>query len=312
MLLTQTTVRSGSRRRSISGDVTSDRFHGSSSVRSTTTIRGHPARSRVAGGCTTPRSPAYSTTAVSVGAGDTSTYGTPARRHRSTTHVTGVPGRRAFLLQRLVVLVDHDRCREVGTRRPGSGAGPDHDVDTTGRVRPVVGDHGDRQPGPTKPRRQQRHRVVLGNDDQRRTTPHRRQDRRHHVGPRRQPQYSPAGAEQVACRRRGGTGSRARAPIGRQRHDGTTGRRRHEERPDPARRPADRRPLGQVEQLRRTVRGPSPSAIGFSAIGSRVDRRPSAGASSIAATQPPIRRPWSSTRTSVPTPTCGDSSCGTR
>ena len=42
----------GSRSRSISGDVTSERFHGSSSDRSTTSTIGQPARSRDRGGCT--------------------------------------------------------------------------------------------------------------------------------------------------------------------------------------------------------------------------------------------------------------------
>jgi hypothetical protein len=40
--------------------------------------------------------------------------------------------------------------------------------------------------------------------------------------------------------------------------------------------------------------------------------RPSLGSAATAATQPPIRRPWSSTRTTVPTRTCADSSGGIR
>ena len=84
MLLTQTTVRSGLRIRSISVEVTSDFFHGSSFVRSTMVIFGQAARSRVNGGWTTPDSPAAVTTAVSEGAGEISRCGTPLRRHRST------------------------------------------------------------------------------------------------------------------------------------------------------------------------------------------------------------------------------------
>ena len=84
ILLTQTTVRSGLRIRSINAEVTSDFFHGSSLVRSTTVIVGHAERSRMNGGCTTPPSPAAVSIAVSVGAGETTRCGTPRRRHRST------------------------------------------------------------------------------------------------------------------------------------------------------------------------------------------------------------------------------------
>ena len=84
MLLTQTTDRESSRSTSISADVRSERFHGSSLRRSTTVTIGQPARSRSRGGWTTPAAPSVST-ATNVGAGDTATIGTPARRHRSAT-----------------------------------------------------------------------------------------------------------------------------------------------------------------------------------------------------------------------------------
>jgi hypothetical protein len=63
--------------------VTSDVFHGSSRLRSTTSTIGHDARSASIAG----RTSTWSTAArpVTVGQGDTSTQAAPARRARSTT-----------------------------------------------------------------------------------------------------------------------------------------------------------------------------------------------------------------------------------
>ncbi len=56
--------------------------------------------------------------------------------------------------------------------------------------------------------------------------------------------------------------------------------------------------------------GPWPLTLAIGLSDSTV--RPSAGSSTIAETQPPIRRPWSSTRTIVPTRTRADRSGGIR
>ena len=81
VLLMHTTVRAGSRRCAMSSAVTSDRFHGSTSLRSMTSTIGQPARSRSRGG----RVNGPHSSAVSVGHGDTSNNRAPARRHRSTS-----------------------------------------------------------------------------------------------------------------------------------------------------------------------------------------------------------------------------------
>ena len=52
-------------------------------------------------------------------------------------HIAGVPRRRPLLLQRLVVLVDHDHHRELGARGPRRGPSPDDDIDTSGSARPT-------------------------------------------------------------------------------------------------------------------------------------------------------------------------------
>ncbi len=82
VLCTHTTVRSGLRRCLISGDVTSDVFHGSSRPRSTTSTNGQPARSSSIAG-RRRRSPTAASPAT-VGHGDTSSTSAPARRARST------------------------------------------------------------------------------------------------------------------------------------------------------------------------------------------------------------------------------------
>ena len=186
------TMRSpGVRSRSISGEVTSERFHGSSSDRSTTLTAGQPARSRDRGGCTTPAEAAYSTTAVRVGVGETSTSGTPARRHRSASTSracqVGVP----------VPPGVPRRARRARPQRPGPYTVPsaaERDPMTTSTparaAAPTVGHRRHRESGPRQPDREQRH-LTLGRGDHQHGARRGageldcRQQGRHHVGARR-------------------------------------------------------------------------------------------------------------------------------
>ena len=118
MFDTHTTRSPGVRSRSISGEVTSERFHGSSSDRSTMVTVGHPARSRDRGGWTTPCDPAWCTTAVSVGCGrdqQERNAGAPASLGQ---HVPGMPCGRPLLLQRLVVFVEQHCNRQAPRTAP--------------------------------------------------------------------------------------------------------------------------------------------------------------------------------------------------
>ncbi len=79
---THTTVCSSLRRWAINAGVTSDRFHGSSRPRSTTSTMGHPLRSSSIDGRRSR--PPTASSPLTVGHGETSSTGTPARRPRST------------------------------------------------------------------------------------------------------------------------------------------------------------------------------------------------------------------------------------
>ena len=110
-----TTVRSGSRRWRISSDVTSERFHGSSSVRSITSTIGQPARSR---SMRRPRQRAPLERRQRR-AGETSNTGAPARRApldrpRRGRARSAIPPPAAPRRARR----DHDRRSEVRARRP--------------------------------------------------------------------------------------------------------------------------------------------------------------------------------------------------
>ena len=136
------------RRWAISGEVTSDVFHGSSRLRSTTSTIGH--RPLVVDRRARQPDPDRGERRSPSG---TATPGAPApraRRARSTSDVAGVPRRAALLLQRLVVLVEHDHRGEAGARRPCRDAGADDDVDAGRRRRPLLRAHGDAESGPAQ------------------------------------------------------------------------------------------------------------------------------------------------------------------
>ena len=122
VLCTHTTVRSASRRWAISGDVTSDVFHGSSRG-AVDDLDDRPAGALVVDRRAPQPAPDRGQRRRPSG---TATRAAPARRPRrarSTSDVAGVPRRAALLLQRLVVLVDDDDRGEVRgtapTPRPG-------------------------------------------------------------------------------------------------------------------------------------------------------------------------------------------------
>ena len=113
-LSTQTAGPSASRSASASDSVSSP-APGGSSRRSTTSARGQPRASTSGGGASSSASGTAS--ASTVGAGDTTDHDAPARARPFVQHVARVPRGRAFLLQRLVGVVDDDRGREIGHRR---------------------------------------------------------------------------------------------------------------------------------------------------------------------------------------------------
>ena len=113
-------------------------------------------------------------------------------------HVAGVPRRRPLLLQRLVVLVDHDHHRELGARRPGRGPSPDDDIDAGSGARPLV--RHERGPHTAAPQRR-RHRLGPRrgrHHDERRTTCRSGHDRVDRRRGRRQQQHAATVGEHVA------------------------------------------------------------------------------------------------------------------
>ena len=192
-----------------------------------------------------------------------------------------MPRRRPLLLQRLVVLVDHDRRSELGARCPRCRARADHHVDTRraaaqsfGTVATVSPARDSRIPSSatcscdgattrTDPRGSRR---IDG-----------RQQGRHHVGTRRETQHATAAIEQRRRGRRGRTERRRTGVIERQPDDGTVGdavTRNGRIR----RRPNEPKPTRQIDELGRR---PCPrhlddrfqddrlEAIGFGTVGER-------------------------------------------
>ena len=230
----------------MSGDVTSDVFHGSSRLRSTTSTSGQPARSSSIAGRAS-RSPTAARP-LTVGHGDTSSTGAPARRRPLDDHVAGVPRRAALLLQRLVVLVDDDGGGEVRARRPRRDARPDHHVDAGRRSRPLLRAHGDAEPGAPQAGGVEPGAVGRRHDDQHRPATGGGQQRRQHVVGRRHPHRAATRRQQA---RRGSAGRlRPRTRAAARRQPGHVRRRAggHEERPQPPGGPTDRRPAGELDQ----------------------------------------------------------------
>ena len=185
----------------MSGDVTSDVFHGSSRLRSTTSTSGQPARSSSIAGAPT-RSPTAARPAT-VGHGDTSSTGAPARACPLDDDVAGVPRRAALLLQRLVVLVDDDGGGEVRARRPRRDPRADHDVDAGRGRRPLLRAHGDAEPGAPQAGGVEPGPVGRRHDDQHRPAAGGGEQHGQHVVVRRQPQRAATARQQA---RRGGAG----------------------------------------------------------------------------------------------------------
>ena len=193
---------SGSRIRSISAEVTSDFFHGSSSVRSTTSTCGQCSRSRSAVGWTGPSGPASSSMATSVGIGDTYTTGTPARKHRSA-----ITSRACHVGDRSSWSASSCSSITIAAAIPAHGIHAADRVPTTtstppGRGRPVVGNERDGGPGPAEPRGEQRRVGGSGHHHERRPERDRRQHRREHVAARRKPKHPASRLEQLGGRRR--------------------------------------------------------------------------------------------------------------
>ena len=250
-----------------------------------------PARRR------SPAAPRRSPTAarpITVGHGDTSSTGAPARAARSTTHVAGVPRRAALLLQRLVVLVDDDGGGEVRARRPRRRPRRR----SRRRRRPPRAAHscghdGDGQPGAPQPGGVEPGR---GRATARRPAPARAPAAASSTGStssvggsRSTPPPPPSSARGAG---RGRLRPRARAAARRQPGDVRRRAGGDEERPQPPGRPADRRPAGEVDQLgRRTTRadlGDRPQAVDVERpVGAGRARRPSRRRAGRAAARAP-------------------------
>ncbi len=185
------------------------------------------------------------------GHGDTSSTGSAGTPGPLDDDVAGVPRRAALLLQRLVVLVEHDGRGEVGARRPRRGAGTDDDVDTAGGERPLP-----RQRPPRSARRGGAGSppAVPGRPTARRPASARARQRRGARAPRRRSacvrSIPPPAASSRAAGWLAGSGGR-RCAVTRQRGDVVGRAGGDEERPQPAGGPAHRRPPGEVDQLRR-------------------------------------------------------------
>ena len=297
VLCTHTTRTPGVRSSRINADDSSDVLHGSSSLRSTTSTIGHPARSSSTGSRASV--PPTAATPATLGHGDVASTAAPTRRARSTSDVAGVPGGRPLLLQRLVVLVDHDGGAQARARRPRGRRAP-MTTSTPAAAAPTVAARprprarGARapppspRPGPPSASRRASDRAAR-----------RRRSRRAATSPaaasaRPRP---PASTSAAAVRDR-----RARSPrptrcdaAAATRHVRRRAR-RDEERAQPAGRPAHRRPRGELDQLRSRARATRQRATRLQPF----RRQPPARGSS-AITQPRTRRPCSGTRTIVPT-----------
>jgi hypothetical protein len=307
MLLTHTTARSGSRRRAMSSDVTSERFHGSSSVRSTTVTWAIPC-ARVCAADARRR---------------------PGRRSRRL-HSAWVPATRARTARRCGGSVRRPRPRacQVGLRsfcrasscsssttaaaRSRHGAHAAVRVPITTSTPPAAAAQSSGTTATESPARRSRvarsatvscsgattsvgprptaARIVgiTSTRGARRSTPP--------PAAKRSLVAGDAGAGVIPVRRSGGRRTTARCG------DAVTRNGR-------MRRPAHRTEAHSASS-NRSAAGPCPVtlAIGFSVS----TGRPSLVPAETEATQPPMRRPWSSTRTIEPTSTTAARSAGIR
>ncbi len=252
VLCTHTTVRSGWRRWAINGDVTSEVRHGSSRLRSTTSTIGHPARSAsIDGFVSRPRA---AESPATVGHGDTSTTGAPARRARSTT-----TSRACHVGLRSSCSASSCSSTTTTAARSGHGAhAADRAPMTTstpaGGRRPLLRGVGDGQTRPPQPDRVDTGPVRRRHDDQRRAQARGRGDDRDGVAPRCEPHRSPSLREQVGGARMHRIDPGPRRPSGRQADDVRRRAGAHEERAQSTRCPAHGRPAGEVDQIGRRAR----------------------------------------------------------
>ena len=164
--------------------------------------------------------------------------------------VPSVPCRGTFFLQGVVMLIEHHDHRECRNGGPHRRSRPNDDVDTRRRRRPIVRIRRRRSSeSPTfgrdssRPRQRRRH-------DQRRTKRHCRSNDHHRVGCRSEQNETPRSAEQrlqcgvtaVLCNVATLRGTESMNSLRRRRRDeeGTT-----------TRGPTRRRPLGEIDDLRR-------------------------------------------------------------
>ena len=265
---------------------------------------GQPARSSVDRWSRAPRSCAQCS-AVADGHGDTSTHRHAGPPARARSHVAGVPGRRALLLQRLVVLVEHHDRAPVRARRPHRAATADHHVDARRRRAPTrSGMHGRRVARPAQPGRQPTSLVDRWVDDQRRPAAQRLDDHRQRVAGRRQANH----AAEASRRRRRRARSIGRRSAARQRA-----------RPSPADWP--RPGSGRSRLAAQRMRGPRGQV---DELGRRADARPlgdrhepcrARSIRRVGRARRPSRRPGdraAATRTIDPTATRARSGSGTR
>ena len=247
------------------------------------------------------RSPAYSTTATSVGAGEINTVGTPARRHRSTT-----TSRACHVGDRSSCSASSCSSTTTAAAIPAHGAhaaerGPITTSTPAAAAAQSSTARGHRQPGPRESRATPPalRRGVAGPPA--RVGPNRTADNNAGITserggsrstpPRRQQRVVAGDFGPTAPRTRPST----RAAVRRRRASGDAVTRNGR-----IRRAAQRTDAhsGEFEQLRREGPAPVTLAIGFS---DSTGRPPAVSSSVSSMTHPPIRRPCSSTRTIVPT-----------
>ena len=164
--------------------------------------------------------------------------------------VAGMPRRAALLLERFVMLVDHDDTGEVATRRPGGGAGSDDDVDARRSLRPLLWYERNCQSSALQPGCVGAGAVDRRHDDHDRAEPGgRRQDGQHVLG-RWKSQHAATTPEQITGIAMDGLDGDLGSSLGWQCTDVRRRAGSDEERPQASCRPANRRPTRQVDQRR--------------------------------------------------------------
>ncbi len=112
-------------------------------------------------------------------------------------HHPGVPGRRLFLLERLLVAVEHHDGGQAGTGSPRRAPRPDDDRGTGGRLGPLAGNDGDGQAKGPQPPPQRLGQGQRRPNHQARTGRGRAQHHRKEVRGRWQPQNGPPSGQRI-------------------------------------------------------------------------------------------------------------------